>query len=201
MADFRERSVLVVRRDFEHQGHATGAVPLINGFFEGRAGELAGALLEGALDVVGRHVLGLRSQDRGAQPRIRVGITAGNAGRNRNFLDELGEDLPPPGVKRSLLVFDGRPFRMTRHRRILSKNLSKRAPVARPARLKRRDDVAEQWQNVTTTPNEKLSRQGVENTTSSRRQGFAFFKIRVPKHLPSLLTHLYIKSNVTFSTQ
>ena len=28
-----------------------------------------------------------------------------------------------------------------------------------------------------------------------------FSEISVPKHLPSLLTHLYIKSNVTFSTQ
>src|SRR5208283_2219033 len=85
-------------------------------FFVLFAFELACPAQEGALDVVIWHVLVLGGGDRGAQPRIRVGIASANARGDRNFANQFGENPPALCVGRSFLVFNRGPFRMPGHR-------------------------------------------------------------------------------------
>ena len=95
--------------DIDDDGDAAGAVALKGDLFVADAFQLAGAALDGALDVVLRHVLGLGGQNGGAQPRIAVRIAAALGG-DGDFLDQAGEDLAALGVERALLVLDCGPF-------------------------------------------------------------------------------------------
>ena len=70
MADFADRAVAIVGRYLDQDGDAARAVAFKRDLFVSDAGQLAGAALDGALDVVGRHVLGLGRGHRGAQARI-----------------------------------------------------------------------------------------------------------------------------------
>ena len=110
-----DRAVLVVGQDLDHDRDAAGAVGLVGDLFVVDAGQLAGAALDRALDVVGRHVDRLGVGDDGAQARIAVGIAAAVARRDRQFLDDAREDLAALGVGRALLVLDRVPFRVAGH--------------------------------------------------------------------------------------
>ncbi len=110
MANFADRAVAIVGVDLEQNGDAAGAVALELKFFVGGAGEFAGAALDGALDVVLRHVLGLGGENGAAEARVGVGIAAAVLGGNADFLDQAGKNLAPLGVKRALLMLDGGPF-------------------------------------------------------------------------------------------
>src|SRR5208283_1256762 len=100
--------------NLRQQSHPARPIALKDKFFIAGAGQFAGAALDGAFDVVGRHVLGLSRHDSRTQPRVHVGI-APRLRRHRDFLDETGEDLAALGVKRALLMLDGCPFRMAGH--------------------------------------------------------------------------------------
>src|SRR4030095_4414588 len=65
--------------------------------------------------VLGRHIVGLRLQNDGAQPRIHVRVATAGASRDGQFLDEAREDLAALGVSSTLLVFDGVPLGMAGH--------------------------------------------------------------------------------------
>ena len=111
MANFADRAVLVVGEHLDDDGDATGAVALVGDLLVGDAFELAGAALDGALDVVGGHVLRLGRGDGAAQTGIAVGVSAAaGLGGDGDFLDQTGEDLATFGVKRALLVLDCGPF-------------------------------------------------------------------------------------------
>src|SRR5206468_1462703 len=99
-------AVAVVGEHLDEDRDATRPVGLVGDLLVGDALELARALLDGALDVVGRHAVLARRGDRGAQPRVRVDVAAAQARRDRDLLDELGEELAAPRVLERLLVLD-----------------------------------------------------------------------------------------------
>ena len=113
VADVRGGAVLVVGEDFDEDGDSAGAVAFIVQFLVGRRAELAGALLDGALDVVLRHVRAAGLEDRGAEAGVRGGIAAAHARGNRDFLDEFGKRLSALRVGESLGVLNRRPFTMS----------------------------------------------------------------------------------------
>ena len=110
MADFADGAIFVVGEDFDDDGYAAGAVALVGDLLVGDAFEFAGAALDGALDVVGGHVLGFGGGDGSAEAGVAVGISSALLGGDGDFLDEAGEDLAAFGVKRALLMLDCRPF-------------------------------------------------------------------------------------------
>src|SRR5207249_11640455 len=110
-------AVAVVGGALHQDGHSAGAVALEGDVLVGHAFQLAGPLLDGALDVVGGHVHGLGLLDRGAQAGVRVGVTTAEAGGDRQLADDLGEDLAPLGIEGALLVLDGSPLGMSGHRK------------------------------------------------------------------------------------
>ena len=116
VADLGDGAVAVVGRALDQDRDAAGAVALEHELLVGGALELAGALLDGALDVVGGHVGALGLVDRGAQARVGVGVAAADAGGDRHLADELGEELAALGVERALLVLDRVPLGMSGHR-------------------------------------------------------------------------------------
>ena len=75
VAHLADGAVLVVGERLDHDRGAAGAVGLVGDLVVGDAGQLAGAALDGALDVVGGHVLGFRRGDGGAQARVLVDVT------------------------------------------------------------------------------------------------------------------------------
>src|SRR5262249_48425003 len=64
MSDLRSRAVSVVRQDADHDGDAPGGVALVGDLLVRLSRELTGALLDGTLDVVLRHVHFLGGFDR-----------------------------------------------------------------------------------------------------------------------------------------
>jgi hypothetical protein len=73
VANFADRAIAVVGGAVNDDGDAAGTVALEGNFFVGGAGELTGAALDGALDVVVGHVLSLGGGDGAAQARVAVG--------------------------------------------------------------------------------------------------------------------------------
>ena len=110
VADFADRAVAVVGVDVEQDRHAARAIAFERELFVGGAGQFAGTALDGALDVIGGHVLGLGREDGAAQARVGVGIAAAVFRGDADFLDETGENLAALGVKRALLVLNCGPF-------------------------------------------------------------------------------------------
>ncbi len=110
MADFAYGAVLVVGEDVDDDGDATGAVAFVGDLFVADAFELAGSALDGALDVLVRHVLGFGGGDGSAKAGIAVGVSSAELGGDGDFLDQAGEDLAALGVEGALLVLNCRPF-------------------------------------------------------------------------------------------
>jgi hypothetical protein len=81
VADVARGAVAVVGRDLDQQRHAGRTVALVLGLLVVRTLDLAGAALDGALDIGRRHVDGLRGRDRGAQARIGRGHRPPNGRR------------------------------------------------------------------------------------------------------------------------
>ena len=120
VADFGDGTVAVVGEAGDDQADAAVGVGFEEDFFEGAAAEFAGAFLDGAVDVVGRHVDGLAFAEDGAQGDVGAGIAAAGARGDGQFLGELGEDLAALGVGGGLLVLDGCPFAVSTHWGVLS---------------------------------------------------------------------------------
>ena len=94
--------------------HAARAVALEGDLFVVHAFQFAGAALDGALDVVLRHVLRLGGGHGRAQAgvAVRVAATLGGYG---DFLKETREYLAALCIQRALLVLDCGPFGMAGH--------------------------------------------------------------------------------------
>jgi hypothetical protein len=116
VSDLGGRPVFIIGQRLHEDGDAAGTVAFVHDLLRLRhAFQFAGALLDGALDVVGRHVAGLAlGQDR-AQGDVGAGIAAADARRDRQFLGQLAEDLAALGVGGALLMLDGRPLAMSAH--------------------------------------------------------------------------------------
>ena len=112
VTDLTDRPVLVVGEGLNQQRDTAGPVPLVGDFLVRNARFLARAAANGALDVLARHVgcLGV-GHDR-PQARIHVDIAAAGARRDRQFLDDAGEDLAALGVEGTLLMLDCGPLGM-----------------------------------------------------------------------------------------
>jgi hypothetical protein len=75
----------------------------------------SGRLVDGALDVVLGHGLGLGRDDRGAQPRIVRRVRHAEPRGHRDFAAELGEQLGALLIGAPLLVHDVLELGMTGH--------------------------------------------------------------------------------------
>jgi len=87
-----------------------GAVALKRKFFKIDARQFAGTALDGALDIVLRHVFRLGRENRSAQARIGIRIAPAVIGGNADFLNKAGKNLAALGVECALFVLDCRPF-------------------------------------------------------------------------------------------
>ena len=115
VADLGDGAVAVVGRALDEDARPRPGRSPRGDLLVGGAFELARALLDGALDVVGGHVHALGLLHRGAQAGIRDRVAAADAGGDGHLADDLGEDLPALGVERALLVLDGCPLGMSGH--------------------------------------------------------------------------------------
>src|SRR5207253_2636540 len=115
VANLGDGAVGVVGGGFDEQGRAAGPVRLVGDLFVRHALELARSLLDGALDVVERHVLGFGGVDGGAEPGVAGGVAAVLLGGDRDLADQLGEQRAAPLVGDGFLPLDLLPFAMTSH--------------------------------------------------------------------------------------
>src|SRR5207245_1421532 len=85
--DLRSRTISVVCRGLDHDGYAAGRVTFVSNFVELFAiFALAGAAFDRAFDIVIRHALGARRQDRTSQTGIGTRIAAAGLCREGDFL-------------------------------------------------------------------------------------------------------------------
>ena len=112
LADLAGGAVAVVGQDFAEDGHAAGTVALVDDFFEVAAFELAGAALDGPLDVVLGHTDGLGVVDGVAEAQVGVRVAAAVLGRDDDRLGQPAPELAALGVNQGLLVFNARPMGM-----------------------------------------------------------------------------------------
>ena len=113
--DFLGGARLVVRGAGHDEGHAARAVALVGDLLEHDPRQLAGALLDGAVDVVGRHVGLAGLEDQRAQPGVAVEVAAAGLGGHRDVAREPGENLAAARVGHGLEPFDFGPLIMAGH--------------------------------------------------------------------------------------
>jgi hypothetical protein len=112
----RAGAVAVVRERLDEDRHAARAVALVDDGLD-RRGVLigAGALGDGALDVVLRHARFLRLGDGEGERGVAVGVPAAVTRGDGDGAHELGELGTAPSVDDLLLVLDRRPFGVAGH--------------------------------------------------------------------------------------
>ena len=76
MTYLADGTVLIVGEDVYDDGYSAGAVALVGDLFVADAFELAGAALDGSLDVVGGHVFRFCGDYCGAEAGVAIGISA-----------------------------------------------------------------------------------------------------------------------------
>src|SRR6185369_1575441 len=96
-ADVGGGAVAVVGQRLDDDGDAAGAVTLVADLVIVLA-LIAERLLDGALDIVLRHVLLARRDDGGAQARVHVGVGRAQLGRDGDFPRQLAEQLRLLGI-------------------------------------------------------------------------------------------------------
>src|SRR5262249_56482634 len=106
VADLGDGAIGVVGGALDEDRGTTGAVPLVGHVFIYGALELAGALLDRAVDVVVRHVDRAGRVDRRAEARIGIGVAAAGFGRDGDFPDALGPHGGPARVRDRFLSLD-----------------------------------------------------------------------------------------------
>ena len=106
--------VMCEKESIDDDGDSARSIALVCKLIECRIPELPASLLDGAVDIVLGHVLGLGLEDRCPEACIPFRIRAA-LGCYGDFLDELRELLSALCVSDSLLVLDCCPFAMARH--------------------------------------------------------------------------------------
>src|SRR5207244_4530790 len=114
-ADGGDGAMAVLGEGLDEDRDATGPVALVGHLVIGDALELPRAFLDRPLDVVGRHAVLPGRLHRGPEARVGVDVATAHAGGDGYLLDQLGEQLPAPGILESLLVFDRAPLGMAGH--------------------------------------------------------------------------------------
>jgi hypothetical protein len=113
-ADGARGAVAVVGESLDDDGDAARPVALVAHFLV-VLGIAAHRLLDGALDVVLRHVLGAGVLDGEPEPRVHVGVGHAHLRRDGDLLGKLGEELRAPCIGGALLVHDVLELRMSGH--------------------------------------------------------------------------------------
>ena len=93
VTDFGQGSVLVIRRHFQQHRHTTRPVTFVDHFLVRGAGKFTRPLLNGALDVIRRHVLSLGGHDGRTQARIGIRVSTTYPRGDGDFLDDLCKGL------------------------------------------------------------------------------------------------------------
>src|SRR6185295_16310041 len=114
-AHVRHRPRAVVRQALHDHRHPRRAVALVADLLVVGALQLAGALLDRALDVLVGHVRFLGRVHRYAEARVAGGVPAAQPGRHGQLLDDLVEELALGGAHRLLLALDLRPAVVAGH--------------------------------------------------------------------------------------
>src|SRR6185369_15039525 len=104
VADLGGGAVAVVGHRLDDQRDAARTVAFVRDFLVRGAFELAGAAFDGALDVVLRHVVGLRLGHGRTKTGIAADVTTAEACGNGHFLENAREDLAALRVGSTLLV-------------------------------------------------------------------------------------------------
>src|SRR5271167_3574246 len=138
MAHLAHGTVAIVRGHFDDESDAPGTVALKGDLLVDRSGQFTGAALDGALDVVLRHVLSFGGGDSATQPGIGIHIPPALASRHGDFSDQTGENLAALGVKCALCVLDCGPFGVAGHSNLYWLNLTAKANRA----LRRKASIA-----------------------------------------------------------
>src|SRR6266496_4069721 len=115
VADFGDGAVGVVGGRLDQDRRAARAIPLVHHFLVRDPLELAGPLLDGALDVVPRHVLGFGGVDGGAEAGVAGRVAAPLLRGDRDLADDFGEGGAALLIGDGLLPLDLLPFAMARH--------------------------------------------------------------------------------------
>ena len=98
-------AVAVVGQHLDNDRDAAGTVTFVADFVIA-FGVAALRLLDGAIDIVLRHVLGARCKHSCAQPRVHRGVRQAKLGGHRDFARELAEQLGLRFVRPPLAVHD-----------------------------------------------------------------------------------------------
>src|SRR5690606_22193893 len=118
--DLADRAVAVVGEGLDQHRDAARAVALVEDLFEVAALAAAERALDGALDVVEGHVVGLGGRERVLQRQVDTGVTAAaSAHRGLDRADVLADDLPALTVEDRLLALDLGPFAVSCQVRVL----------------------------------------------------------------------------------
>jgi hypothetical protein len=102
-------AIAVVGQHVDQHGDAAGRVALVGDLLVRLARQLAGALLDGPLDVVLRHVDFLGRLHGCLQPHVALRIAAAVLGGDGDLAEDLGEELAALHVRLALLALDLRP--------------------------------------------------------------------------------------------
>ena len=108
-------TVAVVGDGFHDHGHAAGRIAFVGDGFVVHIAQLAGSLLDGALDIIVGHVVALGLGDDVAQLGVAFGIAAAFAHGDGDFTADLGKDLAAGRVGLALLHCDIMPFAVSGH--------------------------------------------------------------------------------------
>ncbi len=108
-------AVFVVCGHFDDDGDSMRGVAFVDEFFVDDAGEFAGSFFDGALDVVGGHVLGAGLEQDGAELGIHVRISSSVFCGQGDVLGNTAEDFAALGICRAFFVLNGRPLAMSGH--------------------------------------------------------------------------------------
>src|SRR5450759_764473 len=114
-ADLRGGAVAVVGEGIDHDRCPARTVALVAELLVLDATLLAGAALDGAVDVVGGHVDLAGLLDGEAETEVGGGVSPALLGRDRDLSRHLGEDGALLGVGGRLLVLDRRPLGVSGH--------------------------------------------------------------------------------------
>src|SRR6185295_4950554 len=99
----------------DEDGGPAGPVAFVGQLFVALALERAGALLDGAIDVVLRHVDRARRIHRQPEAGIAVRVPATGARGDGDLPDDLGPCRGAPGISDRLLALDLLPFAVAGH--------------------------------------------------------------------------------------
>ena len=98
--------------------NAAGRIAFIGDLLVGHVGQFTARLLDGALNIVIRHIVGFRLGNDVAQLAVGFGVCAAIAHSNRDFTANLGENSAAGSIRLALLRLNIMPLGMPRHPKI-----------------------------------------------------------------------------------